>query len=182
MIGAYFGLKKEGYTYPVRINQIARVIPPHKWFEHPLLMVMMGGLLPFGAVSIEVFFLMSSLWLHQYYYVFGFLFAVLIILVATCAEVSIVLCYLQLRKEDWKWWWPAFLSAASSGVYLFLYSIWYFFSKLNYLDSAGGSAPSLVYFAYMLMISFAFSLATGAVGFYSCFFFTRTIFAAVKVD
>ena len=35
--------------------------------------VLMGGILPFGAVFIELYFIMSSVWLQRFYYVFGFL-------------------------------------------------------------------------------------------------------------
>ena len=28
--------------------------------------------LPFGAVFVEVFYVLSSIWLHQFYYLFGF--------------------------------------------------------------------------------------------------------------
>ena len=48
---------------------------------------------------------MSSLWLSQIYYVFGFLFVVVLILVITCAEMSIVMTYFQLTNEDYLWWW-----------------------------------------------------------------------------
>jgi transmembrane 9 superfamily protein 2/4 len=34
----------------------------------------------------------------------------------------------------------------------------------------------------MLIISLAFFVFTGAVGFYSCFFFVRKIYGSVKVD
>jgi transmembrane 9 superfamily protein 2/4 len=37
--------------------------------------------------------------LSQIYYIFGFLFLVMIVLVATCAEVAILLCYFQLCNE-----------------------------------------------------------------------------------
>ena len=60
-------------------------------------------MLPFGAVCIELFFIMSALWLHQIYYVVGFLVAVLLILTATCAEMAIVLAYFQLCNEDYRW-------------------------------------------------------------------------------
>jgi hypothetical protein len=33
----------------------------------------------------------------QLYFVFGFLFVVLVILVVTCAEITIVMCYFQVR-------------------------------------------------------------------------------------
>ena len=40
-----------------------------------------------------MYYVLSSVWLHQFYYLFGFLFLVLVILFLTCAEVTIVMCY-----------------------------------------------------------------------------------------
>ena len=40
-----------------------------------------------------------------------------------CAEITIVMCYFQLCAEDYNWWWRSFLTAGSSGLYLFLYSM-----------------------------------------------------------
>ena len=59
----------------------------------------MGGILPFGAVFIELFFILSAIWGEQYYYLFGFLFLVFLILVITSAEISVVMCYFQLCAE-----------------------------------------------------------------------------------
>ena len=45
---------------------------------------------------------MSLLWLirsHQMYYMFGFLFLVFIILLVTCSETAILLCYFHLCAE-----------------------------------------------------------------------------------
>jgi Endomembrane protein 70 len=58
-----------------------------------------GGVLPFGACFVELFFIMSSIWMDQYYYVFGFLLLVYVILGVTCAEITIVLNYFQLCSE-----------------------------------------------------------------------------------
>ena len=90
---------------------------------------------------------------------FGFLFIVLVILVVTCAEITIVMCYFQLCNEDYRWWWRSYLSAGSSGGYLFLYSIWYFFSKLK----IEGFTASALYFSYMAMVSLTFAMLTGIV-------------------
>ena len=64
-VGSYFGYKKEAYKPPVRVNLIPRPIPAQPWYMHPMLTVLFGGILPFGAVSVELFFIMSALWLHQ---------------------------------------------------------------------------------------------------------------------
>lgn len=73
-------------------------------YMHPVFSILIGGILPFGAVFIELFFILTSMWLHQFYYLFGFLFLVFVILVITCAEITIVLCYFQLCSEDYHWW------------------------------------------------------------------------------
>lgn len=177
-VGSYFGFKKDTITVPVRTNQIARHIPDQVWYTHPAFSIALGGVLPFGAVCIELFFIMSAMWLHQLYFVFGFLFVVLIILVATCAEITIVMCYFQLCNEDYNWWWRSFLSAGSSGGYLFLYSVWYYASKLD----IQGFVPTVLYFAYMSMVSVTFFLLTGSIGFFACLWFVRKIYAAIKVD
>jgi transmembrane 9 superfamily member 2/4 len=140
--------------------------------------IALGGVLPFGAVCIELFFIMSAMWLHQVYLVFGFLFIVLIILIATCAEITIVMCYFQLCNEDYHWHWRSFLSAGSSGAYLFIYSIWYFATKLRIV----GFVPTVLYFAYMAMISITFFILTGSIGFTACLSFVRRIYGAIKVD
>lgn len=64
----------------------------------------MGGILPYGAVFIEMFFILQSLWMGNYYYVFGFLLLVFIILMVTCADIAMVFCYFQLCAEDYKWY------------------------------------------------------------------------------
>ena len=74
---------------------------------HPGILMVVGGSLPFGAVFIELFFILSAVWLHKIYYLFGFLFLVLIILAVTCAEISVVLCYFKLINEDYHWWWQS---------------------------------------------------------------------------
>merc|ERR1712222_121624 len=107
---------------PVKVNQISRYIPDLPWYASPPASYLLGGILPFGSVCIELFFIMSAIWLHQIYYVMGFLLAVMLILAATCAEVAVVMCYLQLCVEDHRWYWKSFFNTATAGLYLFLYS------------------------------------------------------------
>jgi len=177
-LGSYFGFKLDEIKNPVRFNQIPRQIPEQAWFMQPVFAVLIGGILPFGAVFIELFFIMSSVWSHQIYYVFGFALIVLVILVVTCAEITIVMTYFQLCSEDYRWWWRSFLTSGSSALYLFLYSILYYVSKLNFTRYEAG----VQYFAYMGLVSFTFFLLTGTIGFFSCLWFTRTIYGAIKVD
>jgi len=105
---------------------------------------------------VELFFIMSSIWMDQYYYVFGFLFIVYLILAVTCAEVTIVLCYFQLCAEDYRWWWRSFLTSGSTALYIFVYSVIYF----HRLES-NMPVTYLLYFGYMGVISLGAFLITG---------------------
>jgi len=177
-VGAFVGLKASAFEVPTKTKQIARVVPEGPWHSNSGLTILMGGVLPFGSVCIELAFIMSALWLHQIYYVMGFLMAVLLILGATCAQVSVVLCYLQLCAEDHRWWWKSFMNCGMAGFYLFLYSLWFLSSRLDLV----GILPVTVYLTYMSMLSICFGLFCGSVGFLSSLWFTRTIYGAVKVD
>merc|ERR1712045_464715 len=137
-----------------------------------------GGMLPFGAVFTELFFIMSSLWQHQFYYLFGFLALVLGILIVTCAEISIALMYFQLTSEDYNWWWRSFFTSGSSGGYVFLYSIMYFSTSL----SIEKTVSIILYFGYMGILSSIFFLLTGSIGALASFYFVKVIYGSIKID
>ncbi|MBA0869452.1 hypothetical protein Goshw_028203 [Gossypium schwendimanii] len=177
-VGSYLGFKKPAIEDPVKTNKIPRQILEQAWYMKPIFSILIGGILPFGAVFIELFFILTSIWLNQFYYIFGFLFIVFVILIITCAEITIVLCYFQLCSEDYHWWWRSYLTAGSSALYLFLYSIFYFFTKLEITKLVSG----ILYFGYMVIVSYAFFVLTGTIGFYACFWFVRKIYSSVKID
>ncbi|PPR95762.1 hypothetical protein GOBAR_AA24900 [Gossypium barbadense] len=177
LLGGYFGAKAHHIEYPVRTNQIPREIPAQKYPSW--LLVLGAGTLPFGTLFIELFFIMSSIWMGRVYYVFGFLFIVLILLVVVCAEVSLVLTYMHLCVEDWKWWWKSFFASGSVAIYIFLYSINYLIFDLK---SLSGPVSATLYLGYSLFMVLAVMLATGTVGFLSSFWFVHYLFASVKLD
>jgi len=176
-LGSHFATKKAEPTNPVRTNQIPRQIPEQLIYMKPVVACLMGGILPFGAIFIELFFILNSIWQHQFYYMFGFLFVVFFILILTSADITIVMCYFQLCSEDYHWWWRAYLTAGASAFYMLLYAI-YYSSSLQITKVVS----YFLYFGYTLIMCFAFFVITGTIGFYACWFFVRTIYANVKVD
>lgn len=176
-LGAYFGYKKDPIEFPVVTSNIPRQIPDQPWYLNSSLTILLGGILPFGACFVELFFVMSSIWMDQYYYVFGFLFLVYIILGVTCAEITTVLCYFQLCSEDYRWWWRSLLTSGSTALYVFLYSVVYF-ARLE----SNMFVTYLLYFGYMAAISMGLFLVTGTIGFFSCLYFNYQIYGSIKVD
>lgn len=200
-VGAYFAFRKRPIEHPVRTNQIPRQIPDQSIYTQPIPGILMGGVLPFGCIFIQLFFILNSIWSSQMYYMFGFLFLVFLILVITCSggwrvfilcfseddddqlfppipETTVLLCYFHLCAEDYQWWWRSFLTSGFTAVYLFIYCCHYFVTKLQIEDTAS----TFLYFGYTLIMVFLFFLLTGSIGFFACFWFVRKIYSVVKVD
>jgi transmembrane 9 superfamily protein 2/4 len=177
LLGGFLGSVTEPTPFPVRTNQIPREIPIQKYPSW--LLVLGAGSLPFGTLFIELFFIMSSIWMGRVYYVFGFLFVVLLLLLIVCAEVSVVVTYMHLCVEDHRWWWKSFFTSGSVGFYVFLYSINYLVFDLHGLN---GPVSTILYIGYSILMVIAIMFATGTIGFLSSFYFVHYLFASVKFD
>jgi len=176
-LGSYIGFRKDSMEFPLRAGSMPRQIPDQPWYLGLYFTIIIGGILPFGACFVELFLILSSMWLDQYYYVFGFLLLVFLILCITCAEISMVLVYFQLCAEDYTWWWRSFLAAGSTAIYVFLYSAIYFIKLESNLI-----ITYFLYFGYMTVICIGIFLVTGTVGFMSALWFCKQIFSSIKID
>lgn len=176
-LGAYFGYKKDGIEFPTRASNIPRKIPEQVWWMHPLFSALVFSILPFTSSYLEMYFIMNSMWMGQYYYVFGVLFCVFIILIVSCAEIAIVMTYLQLCAEDYNWWWRSFCTGGSVALFFFCQAVLYFSSL-----ETNSLATYMLYFGYMGLVCLGIFLMTGSVGMLSTLWFNRTIYGAIKVD
>ncbi|CAG8603262.1 22898_t:CDS:10 [Rhizophagus irregularis] len=116
-------------SFPCRVNPIPRPIPEKVWYAESLVVIALGGILPFASIFIEIYFIFSSFWAYKIYYVYGFMLFVFIILLIVTACVTIVSTYILLNSEDHRWHWMSFLTCGSTAVYVYLYSIYYFINR-----------------------------------------------------
>ncbi|RDW69782.1 putative multispanning membrane protein [Coleophoma cylindrospora] len=179
--GSWYGYVKTGaWDHPTKTTTISRQIPVQAWYNQSPQSILLAGLIPFAVIFIELLFVFQSLWQDKsgYYYVFGFLSVVSIILILTIAEVTIVTIYIKLCSEDYNWWWHSFFVGGGSAIWVFLYCVWYFFTKLH----IEGFVSSLLFFSYSFMACVVYGLLTGTVGFLTAYAFIRRIYGAIKAD
>lgn len=163
---------------PCRVNAIPRLIPEKRWFARPPVLIALGGVLPFGSIFIEMYFVFTSFWNYKFYYVYGFMFLVFVILTVVTVCVTIVVTYFLLNNEDYRWPWTSFAASASTAAYVFLYSVYYFFLKTNMT----GFFQTLFYFGYMAIFCLGLGLMCGTLGYTGCSMFVRRIYKNIKSD
>ncbi|KAM9549908.1 LOW QUALITY PROTEIN: transmembrane 9 superfamily member 3-like [Guaruba guarouba] len=179
LVGTILGRNLSGQpNFPCRVNAVPRPIPEKKWFMEPAVIVCLGGILPFGSIFIEMYFIFTSFWAYKIYYVYGFMMLVLVILCIVTVCVTIVCTYFLLNAEDYRWQWTSFLSAASTAIYVYMYSFYYYFFKTKMY----GLFQTSFYFGYMAVFSTALGIMCGAIGYMGTSAFVRKIYTNVKID
>ena len=180
-IGGYFASKRKPVDYPVKTNQIPREIATKSgasWLTHPLLLVMLSGLLPFGVMYIDLYFIFTAMFENFYYYAFGFLLGMAIVTAIVCVEMSIVSTYMLLCIEDYRWWWRSFYAGGSVALYFFLYGL----SFLMFDSGLVGGLSTFVFLCYLSIMTLMIFLCMGALSFSVSYIFVRKIYASIKAD
>ena len=91
--------------------------------------------------------------------------------------MAVVSCYFQLCREDYRWWWRAFLNTATTGLYFLAYAL-YYSAELQ----LSGGVSRVLYFGYMSAAGLALGLMTGTVGLGAAYLFVVSVYAKIRVD
>ncbi|XP_016061353.1 PREDICTED: transmembrane 9 superfamily member 1 isoform X2 [Miniopterus natalensis] len=179
VIGGIFGKNNANpFDAPCRTKNIAREIPPQPWYKSTLIHMTVGGFLPFSAISVELYYIFATVWGREQYTLYGILFFVFAILLSVGACISIALTYFQLSGEDYRWWWRSVLSVGSTGLFIFLYSVFYYARRSN----MSGTVQTVEFFGYSLLTGYIFFLMLGTISFFSSLKFIRYIYVNLKMD
>jgi hypothetical protein len=167
------------FDAPTRTTKVAREIPTEvPFYRGRPFQVVIAGFLPFSAIYIELHYIFASMWGHQIYTLFGILFLAFVLLVIVTSFITVALLYFQLAREDYRWWWTTYVNGGMTGVFIFLYSFYFYFQR----SGMNGVLQGSFYFGYMSIVSLAFFLMLGAAGFQFSMVFVRYIYSRIKSD
>jgi hypothetical protein len=178
VLGSMRGRHTEPFDAPCKTNRVERQIPPQPWWQSTIVQFALSGFLPFSAIYIELHYIFVAVWGHQMYTLFGILCLAFILLVIVTACVTVALTYFTLQAENHRWWWNSFITGTSTGFFMFMYSLYYF----NFRSEMSGTLQGAFFLGYMGLISFAFALLLGAVGFFCSLKFVKYIYLSIKID
>jgi len=138
--------------------------------------MLLAGVLPFGAIFIELYFVMNSIWFNRIYYMFGFLFLCYGLMVVTSAAVTILMVYFLLCKENYHWQWRSFFTAGASAGYVFAYALLYWLRALTFTSWTSG----VLYMGYSALAAAVWFVLTGEFLSFLLFFFFFSLSLLVK--
>lgn len=167
------------FNAPTRTTKVAREIPTEiPWYRGRVFQVLIAGFLPFSAIYIELHYIFASMWGHQIYTLFGILFLAFVLLVIVTSFITVALLYFQLAREDHRWWWASYINGGMTGLFIYLYSFYFYFHR----SGMKGILQASFYFGYMAVVSFAFFLMLGSAGFQFSLLFVKYIYSRIKSD
>ncbi|XP_046864123.1 transmembrane 9 superfamily member 1-like [Xenia sp. Carnegie-2017] len=179
VIGGIFGKNwSSPFGAPCRTKNIPREIPQPVWYRSHFVHMIVGGFLPFSAISVELYYIFSTIWGHDHYTLYGILLIVFLILLSVTACISIALTYFQLSSEDYRWWWRSVFSSGSTGLFVFFYSMFYFMKR----SSMSGAVQTTQFLGWTILICYIFFLMLGTVSFFVSLHFIKYIYVNLKND
>ncbi len=129
-VGTILGRNWAGKAdFPCRVHPIPRPIPEKIWYAEPIVVIALGGILPFASIFIEIYFLFTSFWNYKVYYVYGFGLLVFCIVMLVTASVTVVSTYFVINTEDYRWHWMSMATCGSTAAYVYIYAVYYFMQK-----------------------------------------------------
>jgi transmembrane 9 superfamily protein 2/4 len=178
-LGFLVGTRLAPFECPARVNTIARLVPRQPFFLSPIFMAVVGGVIVFASIYVQVYFILQALWTNlSYYYLFGLLLVVVVAMLIIATELSVFAIYLSLSYENHRWWWTAFSVPASIGFVFFGYCVLFMVRIYRPPDASS----ILIFLIFSFVIALGLSLANGALGFLGAFLFVQKMYGALKME
>ena len=177
-LGTMIGLTQKRTQFPCEVNPVPGIITKSDfpWYLRIRYGWCLTGFPPFFAVFVELFYIMDSMWKQDFYALSKYLLISIIILIIISSQIGILFTYLNLCKGDYRWWWKSFITSASPGIYIIIFSFFYML-KLKFTTMTS----ILIYLNFMFLFSIIISLICGASGLYLTFIFLNNIYSKIKL-
>ena len=152
---------------------IPKQIPLQPFYLDPLFISIFSGIFIFFQIIDIIQIIFDSIWKNKSFESSIFIILLfLILLIISSFEVSLIFIFLQIYKEDYKWWWNSFNGPFFTGIIYIIYSLYYFLKILN----NNNFLSLIIYLLINILIGLIISLICGFSGFILTFNFLKKLF------
>ena len=180
-IGQWIGYRSRKMIPAVKPSRIHRPLPTccevpfyaQCWFT-----TIVCSLFCSACVIAEVYYLVTSVWRRQYYFMYFYLGISLCIMSYVSSAVSIVQSYITLSVGLYNWWWRSFVIGLFVSIHLFIFC-WHF----NYFTDKAVDISihaEMCYIIWTGMLCLLVGLIAGTTSFLGSFYFIKTIYAKAQ--
>ncbi|KAK8812439.1 hypothetical protein WA158_007673 [Blastocystis sp. Blastoise] len=177
-IGCTNGYARDPIDSPVVTSAIPREIPKKPWYAKSWILMVLGGVIPFGVSFVELYLMVTCLWGDRYYVYFGFILVIFILFILSCIEISMIILFAKLNNEDYNWWWLSLQATGSCSLFFFAAMI-FCFSRFYELNSI---IIITDFIGYVSIVSLLLYLIAASLGFISSYIFIHTIYGVAKIN
>lgn len=136
-----------------------------------------GGLLPVLSCFISFSYGIAGPILRGFYVSTSFGIISYTIFVSISASLAVLLYYRQIRTNRYEWWWAAFATAGSAGIYIFLLSMSYILVHLSSSIGSNVSGASVaIYILWFGYLALGVLLINGFAGVLTCVMFNKVMY------
>lgn len=178
LLGRFLARRGKSRAYPAQVGDLPRTVMPGPWYVQPRIAPFVGGILPFAVMFIAVHYAEAAMWTEHFYYLYGFTILTVLLTVLTAAATSIICVYFFLCWEVANWWWLAFFTPASSGLYVFIYLIYVVSAVIKPQLGAG----VFMFLVHAVVVSGSVFLALGSIGLLTTLAYVWYMFSSIKID
>jgi len=172
LIGCCLGYSADKIEVPVKISRVHRSLPTEvPFYAKRRFTLVVGSMLIAACLVCEAYFLMSTLWRHQYYFMYLYLLVCFGLTTYVAMTASIVQTYLSLSAGDYRWWWRSYLIGFCGGIHIYVVCTYLFLQEEGQTFSLELSAM-----LWSLAMCTLVGLITGNASFAASYFFIKRIY------
>ena len=179
LYGSYRGHREQIFLIK-KVNALKRSIPQTSANSNAVVLssVILAGAFIFTHVAVQFYYVLTSVWRSWMFAVFGVFLLNIVSLVAVIAVTSMLMTYWCLQSENWNWWWRAYMTGASAGLFMYIFCV-YQMAFVFKIDLISGD---VIFLLYSLLTSVFFGLICGLISLAASYAFVIFIFEAVRAD
>lgn len=179
IFGGFIAKKFQAFFNPVcEVSKIPKAQKSLPIYLKNIFLVFFIGLILSTPLMSELYFFLTSLTQNLHFPTFSYFALSFASFSILSFGYGMLIVFLRLQNENYSWHWISFLAPAASGIFLFIFSLFFYVQKVS-----PHSSESFELFCFWVgLISIVGGLSAGCCGYSGANIFVRILYSNLKID